>query len=231
MQYTEVKKVIAGVQSDLAYDTPRNSNIIKRWIFEAMNDIGCGRLIKKSVKLDLNNSIAEKPKDYVAAYRILLVKNGKEVEPEYSETFTCRSTKAKCDTKYYVSETRETFFFSDGNDFNCVILEYYSSPMINGEPAVVLEALQAIKAYCFLWDEKKNRKRNKNKAARQNPSSMNEIGYYQDQYDKERFAFRALLTSPENARQIAEIGEKWVFMGNGFPSALKAKYSEMFLKT
>lgn len=228
MEYIKVNQVLAAVQRDLGQNNNRNSNTLRRYVFEALNDLGAVFLEIKKATLQLDN--LKKPEDYVSVKNIYLVKaDGGKTQPYYNEMFTCDEIDVlACNPKYTVSENREEFFFNDTADFKCVNLVYYACPVVDGEMAFVQRAYQAVFWYVMHRTAIKDRNKGRGKSARQNPVSVNEMAMYQQKYDEERFSFQSWLASPGGSRFVAEIGEAWLYQRNTFPPGLSLQYSHMF---
>ena len=215
-EFFPINEIIAQIQVDLGFSQDKYYSIIKRWIYEAMREIGTGRTEITSKVVAVDNLSVKKPLDYITLAHLFLPcdvdGNNYCIEPEYVMNTCCHLNRPKCDNRYKVSEADNSFYFSNSmKDIKKVELVYYSAPVDeDGNPKVPFFMREAVTAYCtHKLTQRKRLQNSASTASRMNPVSMSDIQYFKNEWERLKHSARASMKYPKTGA-INQIGRRFL---------------------
>lgn len=241
MRLVNVDQFINELSIDLGFDVPKLKPVIKRWVYEAVSNMGIAYLNLKSKKYTNLSYSLEKPDDFIKADHIFYVaSDGGCVEPFTSPSICCASTDiwnmvkngyyalGKGSNKWTIDETLTHFVLDPdaSTEFSQVLLLYWAAPIDDeGNPMVPEIAKAAVFAHCK-WKYLIRERGRVMTAAGRNPIALSEIDWWHKKYEAEYRNVIGRMNSV-NPRQLKEIGEYVMFgVSNAFPPLLDNAWRE-----
>lgn len=250
-EFIPIKEAVANIQVDLGFDQERLTPVIRRWIYEAIMEIGIPQCIINTKKLRIKDLKIDKPKDFIGLSRIFLMKDATHnlqlnisstttvaencVEPIYNKNINCCDVKySSCCQDYEVGETLNTFYFSSNSEeFTHAVLVYYGAPVDeDNNPLVPWTAREAILAYATYKHLQRLRLKyaSASAASRNNPVNLTDLQLAQNEWKVQRRTAESRLINV-NVQKLKEVGHKLMYeVTNAYPPPLRSCYRNFFFK-
>lgn len=215
-QHIPLEQMIAAIQVDAGYQQDKDKSIIRRWVHEALQEIGQGRVVVKRRISQIQNLRIKLPNDLIAIQQILLHgDNNTCVEAYLENNIYTNSRSRKTNDRHKAMKQLDCLVFSDSisPDFTKVELIYQGVPTDDKDNVLIPTSLREAVNHYARWKmlSRKRMQFSATTASKLNPVAQSELEAAQRDWDQFKGIAVSRLKSPENAQQATSIASDFFY--------------------